>query len=376
MSGVELLLLLDRVGAGASSPPIYRATYTATNGTPLQDYTPEVGGQFSIDTSTFDIQSNKANVATYSFPAVAWIDPGVSDYKIEGVVNNVVATTPVGFVVRRLASNNFHMVRITSGALSVYSYTGSLVLRTQATVTDFAQDKRLVVWVRDNHIMAIWDDRIGVSWMESPVSNGGQGFGIYAEGASRRWDDVLVTTPTPTQTNKSTFTATTGTNITAYSPEVGPSWNVPAWGVWEIDTNKLLLKTATGSPGSQYGVNVDTGLDDLKASVETIAPAGVNCGIRFRMVSETLFFLADTSDNVLTLWEYNSGFANRGSTGIVYGDNRKLEVIAIKNFASICYHNTWKVNYNNVLLATGGRKAGLHGGAANVKCDNFLVTNR
>lgn len=55
--------------------------FEGADGTSLQGFVPEVGNPFSVDSNSFEIQSNEAE-SGYSFPSIASVDVGQTNYII------------------------------------------------------------------------------------------------------------------------------------------------------------------------------------------------------------------------------------------------------------------------------------------------------
>ncbi len=71
------------------------STFTAPNGTSLDAITPEVGGAWTEDVGTFDIQGNRAEIITIVGKALATVGAGISDGIVDVTVHREAADAGV-----------------------------------------------------------------------------------------------------------------------------------------------------------------------------------------------------------------------------------------------------------------------------------------
>lgn len=116
-------------------------TFTDTNGTLLTAHTMDVGGGWTNQIGTFDIQSNRANRASAGSPdnqSVATADAGMADYEVTCTVNGAAGSDGTGIAVRYSASNQrfyFAQIEILNNAFRIYEYNAGYTQRATASTS-------------------------------------------------------------------------------------------------------------------------------------------------------------------------------------------------------------------------------------------------
>jgi hypothetical protein len=351
---------------------LYSATYTADNGTPLQNYVPEIGAQLTIHAGTWDIQSNQANLTTASGNPRATVEPGVSALKISGKLNKV-GGSGIGLTIKRASETRWFLIECHTSVIVLYEFNISFIDRGTISYT-YVPDAVLEVYVNGNTIAVLYNDTVAISYTDPNVNTGGNGAGLYASTANNKLDNVVIRLLDNPKYAESKFTGANGTLLSDYMPDFGSLWTV-AYGVWKLLDGIVHLESASGS-GIQYFSYVNPGVSDIRilADVYINAPASIGAGILFRYDSDTKWWLARIFNGNIEIYEYNSGWFLRASAVATYLDYKTIGVTVWKNSVAVSYGGVFHARFSGSGLSTGGNGSGIQGSVAGPKFDNFIVT--